>query len=65
MLGRDREVKTLHVYRETNCAVDWLTNYGLTRYLIDRESNVLSEPPLELYTLLYYNLIGSTVSRLI
>ena len=36
MLGRDWEVRLFHVYREANCVADWLTNFGLTRDLIDR-----------------------------
>jgi hypothetical protein len=42
---------------------DWLANYGLTRDLLDRGSDVLEEPPSGLYPLLYYDLIGSTVTR--
>ena len=52
-------------YRETNCVADWLTNYGLTKDLLDRGLDVLEEPPSELYPLLYYDLIGSTIHRLI
>jgi ribonuclease HI len=63
MLGRDWEVTTYHVYREANCVADWLANYGLTRDLLDRGSDVLEEPPSGLYPLLYYDLIGSTVTR--
>ena len=63
MLGRDWEVTTVHVYREANCVADWLANYGLTRDLLDRGSDVLDEPPSGLYPLLYYDLIGSTVTR--
>jgi hypothetical protein len=33
------------VYREANCVADWLANYGLTRDLLDRGSDVLEEPP--------------------
>ena len=64
-LGRDWKVKTLYVYWETNCVVDWLTNYELTRDLIDKYLNVLTEPPSEFYTLLYYDLIRSIISSLI
>ena len=65
LLGRDWEVKTLHVYREANCVAVWLANYGLTRDLVDKESDVLTEPPAGLYTLSYYDLIGAIVPRLI
>ena len=65
MLDNDWEVKTLHVYKKTNCIADWLTNYKLVRDLLDRESDVLVESPLEIYTLLYYDLIRSIVPRLI
>ena len=63
MLGRDWEVTTYHVYREANYVADWLANYGLTRDLLDRRSDVLEEPPSGLYPLLYYDLIRSTVTR--
>ena len=65
MLGRDWEVKTFHVYREDNCVADWLANFGLTRDLLDRGSDVITDPPAGVYTLLYYDLIGSTIPRLI
>ena len=65
ILGRDWEVKTLHVYREANSVVDWLANYGLTRDVVDMDSDVLAGPPSGLYTLLYYDLIGSIIPRLI
>ena len=63
MLGRNWEVTTYRVYREANCVADWLANYRLTRDLLDRGSDVLEEPPLGLYLLLYYDLIGSTITR--
>uniref|UniRef100_A0A6N2L8Y9 RNase H type-1 domain-containing protein n=1 Tax=Salix viminalis TaxID=40686 RepID=A0A6N2L8Y9_SALVM len=65
MLGRDWEVRTIHIYREANCVADWLTNFGLTLYLIDRGSDIITDPSAEIYILLYYDLIGSTISRLI
>ena len=45
MLGKTWEVKTLHVYRDVNCVTDWLANYELTKDMLDKESNVLAEPP--------------------
>ena len=65
LLGRDWEVKTLHVYREANCVADWLANFGLTRSLLDRGSDIITDPPAGTYNLLYYDLIGSTIPRLI
>ena len=65
ILGRDWEVKSFHVYREANCVADWLANYGITRDLLDRESDVLEDPPAGIYTLLYYDLIGFTIPCLI
>ena len=65
MLGRDWEVTTVHVYREVNCVADWLVNYGLTRELLDKGFDVLEDPPSGLYHLLYYDLIGSNIPRLI
>ena len=65
MLDRAWEVRTVHIYREANCVADWLTNFGLSRDVIDRQSDVLTDPPSGLYTLLYYDLIGSTIPRLI
>ena len=44
---------------------NWLTNFGLTRDLIVRESDVLADPSSGLYTLLYYDLIGSTIPHFI
>lgn len=57
LLDRDWEVQTTHVYREANSAADWLANYGLTRDTLDRNFDVLEEPPSELYSILYYDLI--------
>ena len=65
MLGRDREVTTLHIYREVNCMVAWLANYVLTRDLLDSGLDVLEEPPLGMYLLLYYDLIKSIIPCLI
>ena len=65
LMDRDWEVKTLHVYREANCVADWLANFGLTRDLIDRGSDIITDPSAGIYTLLYYDLIGSTIPRLI
>ena len=65
MLGRDWEVVIVHVYREANCVADWLANFGLTRDLLDRGADIITDPPAGLYILLYYDLIGSTVPRLI
>ena len=65
ILGRDWEVRLFHVYREANCVADWLANFGLTRDLIDRGSDIITDPPAGVYTLLYYDLIGSTIPRLI
>ena len=50
---------------ERPIVADWLANYGLTRDLLARESYVLEDPPAGVYTLLYYDLIGSTIPRLI
>ena len=65
MLGRDWEVEIFHVYREANCVADWLANFGLTRDLLDRGADFLTDPPAGVYSLLYYDLIGSTITRLI
>ncbi|KAG5249134.1 non-LTR retroelement reverse transcriptase [Salix suchowensis] len=65
MLDKAWEVRTVHIYREANCVADWLANYGLSRDVIDRQFDVLTDPPSGLYTLLYYDLIGSTIPRLI
>ena len=65
MVSREWEVEILHVYREANCVADWLANFGLTRELLDRGADIITDPPSGLYTLLYYDLIGSTVPRLI
>ena len=65
LLGKDWEVKTLHVYRETNCVADWLTNFRLTRDLLDRGADNITDPPAGLYILIYYDLIGSTIPHLI
>ena len=46
-------------------SADWLANYGLTRSCFDRFSNSLNDPPVGLYYNLYYDLIGSTLPRLI
>jgi hypothetical protein len=59
LLDRDWEVQTTHVYREANSAADWLANYGLTRDTLDRKFDILEEPPSELYSILYYDLIES------
>lgn len=64
MLDKAWEVRTVYIYRETNCVADWLANYGLSRDVIDRQSDVLMDPLSRLYTLLYYDLIGSTIPRL-
>uniref|UniRef100_A0A6N2KYB2 Reverse transcriptase zinc-binding domain-containing protein n=1 Tax=Salix viminalis TaxID=40686 RepID=A0A6N2KYB2_SALVM len=50
---------------EANCVADWLANFGLSRDLLDRGSDIITEPPSGIYTLLYYDLIGSTILRLI
>ena len=65
MLGRDWEVRLFHVYKEINCVADWLANFVLTRDLIDRGLNIITDPPAGVYTLLYYDLIGSIIPRLI
>ena len=65
MLGRDWEIVTGHVYREANCVADWLANFGLKRDLIDRGADIITDPPTGLYLWLYYDLIGSTIPRLI
>ena len=65
LLGREWEVKIFHVYREANYVVDWLANFGLTNELLDRRADIITDPPSKLYSLLYYDLIGSTISRLI
>ena len=65
VVGKDWEVKIFHVYREANCVADWLTNYGLTRDVLDKGSDIITDPPSGLYSLLYYDLIGSTIPRLI
>ena len=65
LLGKDWEVKTLHVYREANCVADWLANFELTRDLIDRWSDNFTDPPVGIYILLYYDLIGSIITLLI
>lgn len=40
---------------------DWLANFGLSRDLLDRDSDIINDPPSSIYTLLYYDLIGSTI----
>ena len=65
ILGRDWEVIILHVYREANCVAYWLTNFGLTRDLLVRGADTISDHPSVIYPLLYYDLIGSTIPRLI
>ena len=65
MLERDWEIQTVHIFREANCVADWLANYGLSRDVLDSQTDVLTDPPSGLYTLLYYDLIGSTIPRLI
>ena len=42
---------------------DWLANFGLGRDLLDRGSDVITEPPSGIYPLLYFDLIGSTIPR--
>ena len=63
MLGREWDVEILHVHREANYVADWLTNFGLGRDLLDRGSDVITEPPSGIYPLLYFDLIGSTIPR--
>ena len=65
LLGREWEIDLIHVYREAKCVADWLANFGLSRDLLDRGSDIITEPPSGIYTLLYYDLIGSTIPRLI
>jgi hypothetical protein len=64
-LAKDWDIQVIHVYREANSAADWLANYSLTRSCFDRFSNSLNDPPVGLYYNLYYDLIGSTLPRLI
>ena len=65
LMGREWEVKMIHVYREANFVADWLANFGLTRYVLERGANIITDPPSGLYSLLYYDLIRSTIPRLI
>jgi ribonuclease HI len=64
-LAKDWNIQVIHVYRKTNSATDWLANYGLTRSCFDRFSNFFNDPPVGFYYNLYYDLIGSTLPRLI
>ena len=65
ILDRDWEVNILHVYREANYVADWLANFGLSRDLLDRGADTITDPPAGIFPLLYYDLIGSTIPRLI
>jgi len=65
LLAKEWDIQVLHVYREANSMADWLANYGLTRSFFDRFSIYFNDPPAGLYCFLYYDLIGSTLPRLI
>ena len=45
LLDRDWEVKIFHVYREANCVAYWFANFGLTKDLLDRGTNIITDPP--------------------
>jgi hypothetical protein len=44
---------------------DWLANFGLTKDVLERRADIITDPPSGLYSLLYYDLIGSTIPLLI
>lgn len=52
-----------HTYREANVAVDWLTNFGLSRHSFSRDYSTINDPLEGLYWFLYYDLIETVFPR--
>jgi ABC-type sulfate transport system substrate-binding protein len=61
------DVEVLHVYREGNVAADWLANFVLNKSPFYRLSTYITANPynMDLCTILYYDLIMSTLPHLI
>jgi len=65
LLAKEWDIRVLHVYKEANSVADWLANYGLTMSFLDRSSISFNDPHADLYCILYYDMIRSTLPHLI
>lgn len=58
----DWEVEVKHVYREANQAADWLANQGVSQ---NNKHELIQVPPLALGRILYNDVVGVALPRLI
>jgi hypothetical protein len=65
ILSRKWEVRVQHTFRKANtAAADWLSNFGSMKCTYRRDNWIMDDPPIGLFSILYFNLTGSMLPRL-